>query len=255
MNTSHRIRLGVLAAGLVLVAVLAGVAWHRWAAVRPLPLDASLDDMRGRFGPKEYSQQDEETLIRTFFNDRREGVFLDVGASHHEKDSNTYFLEQRLGWRGIAIDALGDLAPGYAQYRPRTRFFNFFVTNESGRTHEFHVYAKDTRISSGDLQHLRALPGIKERHIQTTQVPSVTLDAILTAERVAEVDYVNLDIEGHELEALEGFDIRRYQPELLSVEAQPHLRAKLLAWFRAHGYERVEEFADDDPVNFWFRPA
>src|SRR5262245_52441129 len=41
---------------------------------------------------KLYSQHDEEVIIRDFFQDRREGFFLDVGCAGPRKDSNTYYL-------------------------------------------------------------------------------------------------------------------------------------------------------------------
>ena len=45
-----------------------------------------------------YSQHGEELIIRDFFQDRRDGVFLDVGAAWPVHYSNTYYLESELGW-------------------------------------------------------------------------------------------------------------------------------------------------------------
>ena len=73
-----------------------------------------------RWGPKLYSEHDEEVLVRDFFQGRRDGFFLDVGAAHYMKDSNTFYLEERLGWSGIAIDANAEFAADYAKHRPRS---------------------------------------------------------------------------------------------------------------------------------------
>lgn len=48
-------------------------------------------------GKKLYSQYDEELIIRDFFNDRRGGVFVDVGCYHYKDISTTYYLEKHLG--------------------------------------------------------------------------------------------------------------------------------------------------------------
>jgi hypothetical protein len=74
-------------------------------------------------GKKLYSQHDEELVIRDFFQDRRHGTFLDVGCAWPIKASNTFYLEQRLGWRGIAVDALPDYEQAWRKRRRRSRFF------------------------------------------------------------------------------------------------------------------------------------
>ena len=66
----------------------------------------TLDELRRlktAYGPSHYSQFQEEWIIRDFFKDRREGVFVDVGANHYRNDSTTFYLEEKLGWSGIAL--------------------------------------------------------------------------------------------------------------------------------------------------------
>jgi len=46
-----------------------------------------------RYGPSRVSEHAEEWLVRDFFQDKRNGVFLDVGSSHYKTYSNTYDLE------------------------------------------------------------------------------------------------------------------------------------------------------------------
>jgi FkbM family methyltransferase len=246
-------------AGILGVAALAS-AW-RWgrparpssAAAAALPdWTAPIDVIRDSYGPKQYSQGEEETLIRAFFQDRRAGFFLDVGASHYEKDSTTYYLEQHLGWRGIAIDALEEFRADYERHRKGTQFFTFFVTNRAELPKDFYVFTKDTRISSGSLEWLHGLR-VKDRNIRKIQVPSITLNQLLAAQRVEKVDFVSMDIEGAEPEALEGFDLERYRPELLCVEIQTHTRDRLLAYLASHGYVPIEPYRQVDPVNLYFR--
>src|SRR5712692_7860611 len=85
-----------------------------------------------------YSQHKEELIVRDFFGDRRGGVFLDVGCASPIQDSNTYYLEKHLGWSGIAIDALPEFAQPWLRKRPRSRFFNFFVSDHADTTEPFY---------------------------------------------------------------------------------------------------------------------
>src|SRR5687768_6078037 len=78
----------------------------------------------GQYGPARHSEHAEEWIIRDFFRDQRDGTFVDVGSAHYQTFSNTYYLEQTLGWSGVAIDAQEEFARDYAQHRPRTKFFS-----------------------------------------------------------------------------------------------------------------------------------
>jgi hypothetical protein len=57
-----------------------------------------------------------------------------------------------------------------------------------------------------------------------------------------------MDIEGHEPEALEGFDIGRYKPELVCIEYRLNEK-KILEYFTSNGYQRIKHSAYD-PANW-----
>ena len=96
---------------------------------------------------KLYSQHDEELVIRDFFQDRKDGLFLDVGCAWPVKMSTTYYLEKHLGWSGIAIDALEEYGPAWKAERPRSKFFTFLVSDHSDTVDAFYR-AAGTGLSS-----------------------------------------------------------------------------------------------------------
>ena len=57
-------------------------------------------DLEQVYGPGSNSEHEEEWIIRDYFQSRRDGVFIDVGANHYQKYSNTYYLETVMGWSG-----------------------------------------------------------------------------------------------------------------------------------------------------------
>ena len=63
-----------------------------------------------------------------------------------------------------------------------------------------------------------------------------------------------MDIEQAEPAALAGFDIERYRPELVCIEAGESVREAIAAYFDAHGYERIDAYLSYDPVNWYYRP-
>ena len=60
------------------------------------------------------------------------------------------------------------------------------------------------------------------------KVPTTTLNRVLEKAGLTKIDFLNMDIELSEPKALAGFDIDRYQPELVCIEAQPETRQQIL---------------------------
>lgn len=198
-----------------------------------------------------YSRDKEELIIRDFFQDRQGGVFLDVGAWHPIQASNTYYLEHHLGWTGIAIDALKEMAPRWKRNRPRSRFLNYIVTDQAGALKPF-FRVEFTDISA--VTRPRLGPGGKPVASTAVMVPTITLTRALDDQGVKKIDLLSMDIEGSEMPALAGFDIDRFHPELACVESKPKNREALLAYFKRHGYRRIEKYLKYDTANWYFTP-
>jgi FkbM family methyltransferase len=215
-----------------------------------------LERAQKRFGVKIYSQWDEETLIRHFFDDQRDGFFVDIGAAACCFDSTTYYLESRLGWTGIAVDANASYRADYKKRRRGSRFFSYFVSDASDKLADFFLVPKAPGISSGDPKHISKFPYVKERKLEIDQVkiPTITMNKLLEREKVQTIDFLSMDIEGAELAALNGFDIEKYKPRLVCVEIQKELADKLLDYFTRHGYRRIEEYRPFDQFNWYFTP-
>ena len=70
---------------------------------------------------------------------------------------------------------------------------------------------------------------------------------------IEKIDFLSMDIESAEPDALAGFDIERFQPELVCIEATPGIRKQLLEYFGAHGYERIDRYLEYDKINWYFK--
>jgi FkbM family methyltransferase len=195
---------------------------------------------------KRFSQQDEELIIRDFFKDRRDGFYVDAGCAFARSYSTTFYLESRLGWSGIGIDAVPSYADGWKKHRPRGKFVNYLVTDRSGEEDTFYV-ADYHPISSIHEK----IAGPKHTKVK---VPTITLNDLLEQNGVEKVDLVSMDIEGAQLAALRAFDIEKYRPELLCVEVWLPDQKEIVAYFEQHGYKRIVDYARYDWVNWYFAP-
>jgi FkbM family methyltransferase len=200
-----------------------------------------------------YSHANEEVLIRDFFQDRRDGFFLDVGCAHPIFDSNTYYLEEELGWSGIGVDALPELAPKWRRRRPRSLFFNYIVTDHSDTVDPF--FRAEPRVSGiSSIERPVKGPGGDPVGTEEIRVPTTTLTGLLERNKIAKVDFLSMDIEGAEPLALAGFDIERFKPALACVEAKVKTRGAILGYFAARGYQRIDRYLAYDATNYYFTP-
>ncbi len=199
-----------------------------------------------------HSQHGEEVAIRDFFQDRREGFFLDVGCAWPVENSNTYYLESQLGWSGIGVDALDDFGPRWLKRRRNSKFFNFIVTDHSGTTETF--YRTQDRALLGISTLTPWGPGKTKVAYEEVHVPTITLNDLLSQNGAQAIDLLSMDIEGAEPLALAGFDIDRFKPALAVVEVHADTGAPVLDYFTAHGYERIERYVEYDYANYYFTP-
>jgi FkbM family methyltransferase len=217
----------------------------------PAQINADLlGELVQRYGTKKNSQGPEELLIRDFFQDLRGGVFLDVGAYEPQVFSNTYFLERRLDWSGVAVDALVEFSDGYRQMRPRTRFVVAFASDRDGGTETIHFNPAGLGTTSSVKSFTRLFHGTTSAR----QVPVRTLNSILDGSDVRSIDFMNMDIELGEPAALRGFSVGRFRPRLVCIEAHGETRQAILDYFADNGYVLVGKYLPVDPTNLYFTP-
>ena len=133
---------------------------------------------------------------------------------------------------------------------PKTVFENAFVGDQNGGVGTLYLTRGNDNVASGDPHFTEQWGGI----VRTVHAPKRTLDSLLRQYHVDRVDFVSMDIELGEPAALRGFDIDRYHPDLVIVEAHAPVRNAILEYFAKHGYVLLGDYLRADPLNYWFRP-
>lgn len=169
-----------------------------------------------------YSQNGEDIVALRYFNYHgpSKGTYVDIGCFHPKHDSNTYQLYKR-GWRGINIDADEFKIDVFKVARPRDINLCVAVSAERG-TAEF-FYQPDSIYGSmagldGDA--MRAESAEIGRRIEKRVVQTMPLNDILKENSIDKVDFLSIDVEGHEAAVLQGFNFSQYPIPLLAVEIQ-----------------------------------
>lgn len=188
-------------------------------------------------------------IIRHFFRDRRDGVYLDVGCFHWKRASTTYYLEKHLGWTGIGIDAQEGYREGWKKNRPDSTFFAYAVTDKSGETIKFFQAGPVSSTVTTNIEKWQEEFDFEPREIE---VPTITLDDLLDSEGVKKIDFLSMDINGGEITALKGFDLKRFRPELVHVESNNG--DELAKYFESNGYVRIDAYLEYDQINWYYTP-
>jgi FkbM family methyltransferase len=146
------------------------------------------------------------------------GRYVDVGANHPTDDSVSRAFYER-GWQGIAIEPVHYYAQLFREQRPRDLVVEAAITDRPDGVvtlHEVPGSGLSTLVDAYRDEHARA-----GRATQDLTVPTRRLDAVLEEAGWDELDihFVTIDTEGSEAEVLRSFDLRRWRPWVLVIEA------------------------------------
>jgi FkbM family methyltransferase len=217
--------------------------------LRPLRRAGSLEfkpplDMLGAVREDFFSQSGEDFLLSRYFTGSS-GFFVEIGCIDGKRFSNTYHFEQR-GWNGLCIEAHQDYIPMLKANRPRSSIVHCAVAERDLENAPFYANARGS-LSSLD-------PSSEERWkrdyaqyfsgFQQQTVPQRTLTSIFQEHKVGRIDILSLDIEGYEVQALQGLNFSLFQPSVIVVESDsPEHEQKLGALTAAAGYSCALRYA------------
>ena len=172
------------------------------------------------FPKKTYSMYGEDLFINNYFKNKKNGIYLDVGAYHPLDGNNTYLLYKKKNWHGINIDVNPLSIELFQKARKFDLNINTAVSNKKGFvTLYFRKKINMLNTLSKKIARIHFRNGFKEKNIKSN-----TLNNILDQTRYKnkKIDFFNLDVEGHELDILESLNFKKYQPTLICVEIHNH---------------------------------
>ena len=180
-----------------------------------------------------HSQFGEDRYIYETIELPEKGVFVDVGAGHRIELSNTYFFEKN-GWTGVCIDA----EP--TQYellkRERANVEWAAISAQEGEI-EFSQSYFPTYSSAVGKEEYKGL--LKVPFKGTIKVPSYRLETILEKYQIGQIDLLDIDVEGTEIEVWQTFDYEKHKPKVILMEYQ--------TFGLADNSERIKDFFSNLP--------
>lgn len=168
-----------------------------------------------------YAQNAEDVVLARGFAGLNDGFYVDVGAGHPVYDSVTKrFYDQ--GWSGINVEPLPDECELLRRERPRDINLEMALSDEPGN---LPLFAGPPENRGSSTLHREIAEGYRQRgeHFCEREVAVSTLDTVLDEHADRPIDLLKIDVEGHEAKVLAGFDLGRWRPRVLVIEAtQPN---------------------------------
>jgi len=167
---------------------------------------------------KSYSQEGEDMILRRLFEKQQSGFYVDVGAHHPKRFSNTYFF-YKLGWNGINIDAMPNSMKPFERIRPRDINIEKPV---SDKKQILTYYAFNEPALNGFSKELsEERDGKGNYFIQFTKdIETSTLTEILDNNLPINqyIDFLSIDVEGLDFMVLKSNNFEKYKPKVILIE-------------------------------------
>ena len=165
-----------------------------------------------------FAQNGEDVVLWRALGHLDHGRYVDVGANDPTDDSVTRAFYDR-GWRGIAIEPVSEYAQRFRDQRSEDLVVEAAITARSGDAitlHEVPGTGLSTVVDRFRDQHRAAGHEVRDIVVKTRSLDDVLDEAGWEG---TEIHFVSIDTEGAEEGVLAGFDLRRWRPWVLVLEA------------------------------------
>lgn len=168
---------------------------------------------------KSYSQEGEDIILRSILGEKKTvGFYVDVGAHHPKRFSNTYHFYKKK-WRGINLDAKPGCMEIFRRIRPRDVNLEFAISDKRQTLIYYcfnepalNGFSKTLSIERNKEKGYKIIDEIKIETLTLAEVLNTYLPSDTT------IDFLSIDVEGLDFQVLTSNDWSKYKPNVVLVE-------------------------------------
>ena len=169
-----------------------------------------------RYSKKSYSISSVDLIIDRLFSTISKGVYLDVGCNHPIKYNNTYLLHKK-GWSGINIDLDKNSINEFNNMRENDYNVQELVGSVDGEEKDIYYYHERSAINTVSKM-LADKRKTKPREIIKKKSKSLNTIIKSSPYNNKKINFMSIDIENYEYEALKYFNFQKYEIDLIVTE-------------------------------------
>jgi len=165
----------------------------------------------------------DKIIFERYFPNKTHGTCIEAGAYDGITESSTYFFEKNFNWTCFNIEPLPIVYDNLIKNRPHAKNFNIALSNKNGEA-TFINYKHPTlnyNWGNGSLSHSDKHKKMLEQLCSEKQVMNVkciTYSTFIKQNNIQELDLFVLDVEGHELQVIEGMYECDILPNVFVIE-------------------------------------
>lgn len=205
------------------------------------PLRRLRDLLLDPYAVKSYSQEGEDMVLQRIFSEKNQGFFVDVGAHHPRRFSNTCLFYRR-GWHGINIEPNPESIALFRRERNRDVNLQMGVSDHLGSM-KYYLF-NDPALNSfdRDLANFRAA-STHYKIVGHQDIPVDRLDNILKKylPNGVKIDFLSIDAEGLDIKVLQSNDWSMFRPSCVLVESlktsiESAMQGEIYRFMKSRGY-------------------
>lgn len=188
-----------------------------------------------------FSQEGEDILLNEFFNSKKDGFYVEIGALDPFRFSNTYRF-YKAGWQGICVDPSDVAEKSFSIYRPKDIFLNCAIGHKSESFTQF-CFDEPALNTLNPTRAEELVTTTTYKLIHKKQVQVVPLFEVFEKYlNKRKIDFLSIDVEGFEFPVLESNNWDLYRPEVVLVEdfsfdlLKPEA-SQIVSYMKSKGYK------------------
>ena len=202
----------------------------------------------------------EEILVNRILKSYKKGFFVDVGAHNPVIGSLTKRLYDK-GWSGLNLDFSEPNIKLLKLFRRRDISIQTGVSDKNGMKESF-SFDPSSGTNTLNKEYAKGWSKNFYKKFEVKKIKCQTLTKILDHHSVrSDFEYLNIDVEGHDLNVLKGFDLNFYKPKLITCEIIPEqkklwdnkelmyfstldqvLNSKICKYLQKHRYKLISHY-------------
>ena len=187
-----------------------------------------------KYSKKSYSISNVDLIIDRLFSKIKKGVYIDVGCNHPIKYNNTYLLHKK-GWSGINIDLDKTSINEFNIMRKNDYNVQELVGSTDGEEKEIYYYHERSAINTVCKELIKKRQ-TKPREIIKKKTKSLNQIIKNSPFENKKIDFMSIDIENYEYEALKNFNFKKNQVDLIVTECTDMNQDKLETYTQTLDY-------------------
>ena len=185
-------------------------------------------------------QEGENIILERIFAKKTKGFYVDVGAHHPVRFSNTLNLFQK-GWSGINIEPNEEEFKTFKKLRPKDINLNIAISSAKNSCNYYKF--KEPALNTTDINIVKMRKRQGYKCIKKIIVPTQTLNQVLSkhCKKISVIDLLKIDVEGKELDVLKSNNWEKFIPnviicELINVNLEKLSKNKVYKFLKSKNY-------------------